>query len=306
MSPTKLLSICICTHNRADDARECLAALVGQVDFDIAEIIVIDSASAPEEQAKLETLRVFYPQLIFIRLEQPGLSIARNAGVAATKGQWVAFLDDDAVPFPDYFSQAVNTLRKMDEKVGLWGGRLKPRWPSATPPAIGLRWQGMLSLIDDDTPEREAEAGLIYGANVFYRADILSRFDPPFDPSLGRIGKCLLSGEETHLHSAIKEMDYLIRFYGKVGAEHKIAPQRLTHAWLKQRAYWDGITLVAVYKARKRPYPQSANPWRQALKIAVLLPKALIHDADKEAYARIWISLGVIRARLLGIPNVSV
>lgn len=294
-----IVSICICTHNRLDDVRECLRALNPQMDPGAAEILVVDSASDPDTQAALADLVAGVAGARLLRLDEPGLSRARNAAVAAATGRWVAFLDDDTVPFADYLASLLAAIRGLPDQVAFFGGRLKPRWPDGVAP-VGSRWSRMLSLRDDEG-ERDTELGLIYGANIVYRKDVLDRLEKPFDPELGRIGKVLLGGEEMKLHFQFSDMGYAPKFFGSIGVEHKVMPERLTMDWVRRRAFWEGITLVALFRKLGKPYPRGANPYWQALKILALTPKALFMDADKDAYIRIWSSIGVLRARLLGI-----
>jgi GT2 family glycosyltransferase len=87
-------TIAICTRDRPDDLRRCLEALRA-LPNDGQEILVIDSASR-----SIETRQVVdeFPQARCIRLERPGLNVARNAALQAARGEIIAFIDDDAVP----------------------------------------------------------------------------------------------------------------------------------------------------------------------------------------------------------------
>ena len=294
-----LVSICMCTHNRFKDAEESLNVLRSQVDPDLCEIVVVDSASNADCKAMLERLVQSLPNARLVRLEQPGIAKARNAAVAAAQGDWVVFVDDDVVPFPDYFESLLSALRRVPDDVAAIGGRLKPRWPEGSL-RVGLRWSRLLSLMDDES-ERDTEPGLIYSGNIAYRKTALDRLEEPFDPTLGRVGNVLLGGEEVRLHFALCEMGYAVKFFGTIGAEHKIPPSRLTVQWLRSRAFWEGITLVVLVQKMRKPYPRGAKVYWQMLKILALTPRALVRDPDKDAYIRIWQSIGVIRARLMPI-----
>jgi glycosyltransferase involved in cell wall biosynthesis len=74
-------------------SRHSLPSAFSQEDVEL-EVVVVDDGSTDETAARLaehddQRLRV-------IRHEQPrGVAAARNAGIAAARGDWVAFLDDD-------------------------------------------------------------------------------------------------------------------------------------------------------------------------------------------------------------------
>jgi glycosyltransferase involved in cell wall biosynthesis len=58
------------------------------------EVIVVDDGSSDETPARL--VEIEDPRLRVVRHERPlGKSAARNAGIAAARGKWIAFLDDD-------------------------------------------------------------------------------------------------------------------------------------------------------------------------------------------------------------------
>jgi glycosyltransferase involved in cell wall biosynthesis len=85
-------SIAICTRERPDDLRECLAALTNLPD-DGQEILVIDNA--PRTDATLNEVERFHG-VRYIREDRPGLDVARNRALREARHEIVAFTDDDA------------------------------------------------------------------------------------------------------------------------------------------------------------------------------------------------------------------
>lgn len=59
-----------------------------------SEVIVVDDASA---DGTPEHVRCTYPQVHVVANVRTGLAAARNTGVAAARGRWIAFMDDDDV-----------------------------------------------------------------------------------------------------------------------------------------------------------------------------------------------------------------
>src|SRR5262249_38807625 len=99
-SPTAkpLVSVIIATHNRATLLPTALDSVYAQKgigeQFDV-EVIVVDDASSDSTS---DIVRQSYPSARYIRLpENRGVSGTRNAGLAASQGAFVAFLDDDDV-----------------------------------------------------------------------------------------------------------------------------------------------------------------------------------------------------------------
>jgi len=74
-------------------ASAALPAALGQEDVDV-EVIVVDDGSSDETPERLAELTD--PRLHVVRhAESRGVAPARNAGIAAARGTWLAFLDDD-------------------------------------------------------------------------------------------------------------------------------------------------------------------------------------------------------------------
>jgi glycosyltransferase involved in cell wall biosynthesis len=96
-----LVSVIIPTHNRASLLPTALDSVYAQKgigeQFDL-EVIVVDDASTDSTPA---IVRQSYPSARYIRLaKNRGVSRARNSGLAASQGRFVAFLDDDDVWLP--------------------------------------------------------------------------------------------------------------------------------------------------------------------------------------------------------------
>jgi glycosyltransferase involved in cell wall biosynthesis len=93
------VTIVIPTRDRWDLlSKTALPAALGQKDVDL-EVIIVDDGSAAEGAIHVDELAD--PRVRVLRHRRSrGVSAARNAGIAAAKAQWIAFLDDDDVWAP--------------------------------------------------------------------------------------------------------------------------------------------------------------------------------------------------------------
>jgi Glycosyl transferase family 2 len=89
-------SVVIPTYNRADLLRETLDSVLRQGGSDF-EVIVVDDGS-PKDLSPV--VAAYEKRVTFLRQENAGPSAARNRGVAAARGEYVAFLDSDDVWLP--------------------------------------------------------------------------------------------------------------------------------------------------------------------------------------------------------------
>jgi len=95
------------TRNRwAMLSRSALPSALGQRGVE-HEVVVVDEGSSDGTADELE--RLGDPRLRVVRHAAPrGVAQARNAGVAAARGDWVAFLDDDDLWAPDKLRRQVD------------------------------------------------------------------------------------------------------------------------------------------------------------------------------------------------------
>ncbi len=300
-----VVTVCICSHNRPRDVGLCLDGLGAQtVPTDRFEVLVIDSASAPEAAAALRQLVAGYARARLLRLEQPGLSLARNLGAAEAGTPYIAYLDDDAVPAPDWLEHVLAALA-AGRPPALLGGRVLPRWEVPLPPWWPVSLRGVLSIVETE------------GRGEYRSADLPSRLEPcganlvvhvatlraagGFCAAIGRRGTALLSDEEVQLAWRLQDAGHSARFDSRIVVYHRIPAARLTPGWLLARLYWQGISAVRTRRLLGRP----ALVWRELprrLAVAALFaPAALLPRASPRLLTCRWrlaYARGFLRAAL--------
>ena len=93
MAQAPVVSVVIPTRNRWAVLQRALLAATSQQGVDL-EVLVVDDGSTDGTPARVEELDDERVRVIR-RRTSGGPGAARNAGIAAAKGQWIAFLDDD-------------------------------------------------------------------------------------------------------------------------------------------------------------------------------------------------------------------
>ncbi len=87
------ISVVVCTRNRTEALRNCLAAIEESV-TEGDEIIVVDNA--PSDNFT-ELVVANLPKVRYIKEPRKGLDIARNTGAMAARNQIIAYTDDDVL-----------------------------------------------------------------------------------------------------------------------------------------------------------------------------------------------------------------
>jgi succinoglycan biosynthesis protein ExoO len=108
-------------HNKAPFIARALMSALEQTS-PVDEIIVVDDASTDGGMAMVEELAANHSGRRFTLLRRaspgPGGYAARNAAVAATNAEWIAFLDADDEWRPDFVATLRALLAEADEDVG--------------------------------------------------------------------------------------------------------------------------------------------------------------------------------------------
>ena len=91
------ISIIILSHNRLDDLRANLPALLSGLGTEM-ELVVVDNASTDGSCEFLDEFREVYPTVkLVLHDSNTGVAIGRNSGFRVATGEYVVSLDDDAV-----------------------------------------------------------------------------------------------------------------------------------------------------------------------------------------------------------------
>src|SRR5713226_5798410 len=147
-APAMKLTIAIPTHNRASTLRHTLASIASlELSGIDAECIVVDNASTDATSSIVEDVSRTAPIAMRRVLEtRRGSSFARNRAVAEARGEFILFIDDDAVAEPRW---AVELIGAMERRaLDAAGGMVLARWGMPPPPWLGPRLYSKLAVHD--------------------------------------------------------------------------------------------------------------------------------------------------------------
>ncbi len=259
-----LLSVCVCTHDRPDYLADCLEGLRHQtVASHLFEVLVIDSASGPLAARRLAHLVGIGANENLLRVDQPGLSRARNAGAGASHADYICYIDDDAIPAPNLVEMALRAITETDPPPALIGGRILPLWEIPLPPWWPARLQGVLSIVEVEGSGEYRSSDLPRGlepcgANFVVHVPTLLAAGG-FPLQAGRTGNSLLSDEEVQLAWRLQDAGHSVRYDSRLVVRHQIQAARMTPGWLLSRMHWQGVSAVLT----RRTLGRSGAVWRE-------------------------------------------
>jgi glycosyltransferase involved in cell wall biosynthesis len=241
-APAMKLTVAIPTHNRASTLRQTLASIASlELSGMDAECIVVDNASTDATSSVVEEMLHAAPTAIRRVLEaRRGSSFARNRAIDEARGEFILFIDDDAVAEPHWALELIGQMerRGLDAACGM----VLAQWGAPPPPWLGPRLYSKLAVHDPASSGNGSweRPGNYFSANAGFRRTAFERFGR-FREDLGVVGSNPMSGEDTELFMRIMARGGKMGFAPRAIVHHLIGPERLTRAYLRRKSFAYGV-----------------------------------------------------------------
>lgn len=285
------ISVAICTYNRADRLPLALEALINQsLPTQNFEIILVDNASTDntkqiciDYQTKLSNLHYIYEPI-------QGLSKARNTALQKARGQYISYLDDDAIPCQHWLAEILKTFQTIKPTpIGI-GGLITPLWEIEEPEWMQPEMEFMFTILDcGNEPHWLKFPKFPYGANMSYQREALCQVGG-FNENLGRVGKSLLSCEEYLLNKTLTKQGGRFYYNPQASVQHWIPKERINPNWVISRSYWQGRSEAVVDrmvgKSLKRQWWDSLRKFLNFKQILALISP----QSKMQITAKVWLS----------------
>ena len=118
MKSREKVSIVIPVYNAEKYLRECINSLINQ-DYENIEIILVDDGSKDSSPNICDEYANKDKRIKVIHKENGGVSSARNAGIDASAGEWITFVDADDMVDNNYVSYLIELAVKNDSSISL-------------------------------------------------------------------------------------------------------------------------------------------------------------------------------------------
>src|ERR1022692_2910808 len=232
--PTVSVIIAAFSMRRWDDLRGAVASVWAQTVPVLEIVVVIDHNPSLLTLARCELPGV----TVIPNGGGHGASGARNTGVAASHGELVAFLDDDAVASPGWLEALL--CHFADTSVVGVGGRLDPLWvnsrPRWFPPefdwTVGASYRGM--------PNRAEPVRNVWSNNMAIRREIFDLVGG-FRDGFGKVGARSRPEDTDLCLRVIEKQGGGIWIYEPAGvAGHRVPMERATVRYFIYRCFNEG------------------------------------------------------------------
>ncbi len=196
------LSVVICTWNRAESLQKTLESIEDSrlpkgTDW---EVLIVDNNSTDATSAVCQSFLQRNPERYRYLLEKrQGKSFALNTAVENTRGDIIAFTDDDVLVGADWLFALLVALDEYD-CVGV-AGRIVPVWNSPKPPWFTADgpYRLMLAIVEYDLGDQTQPCRIEnppYGANLALRKNVFDKYGL-FRTDLGPVAGTTFRGEDS-------------------------------------------------------------------------------------------------------------
>ena len=234
------LSLIIATYNRSASLVRALSSVVRQTaDATLWECIVVNNNSTDDTAARFAEFAEAHKEFALRMVNEPkqGLSNARNCGIAAARGEYIAIIDDDETLEESFVESYIDFFEAFPSAIAA-GGAVVPCYESRRPKWVSRYTEQMIANpLDLDVvvclfPAHRVPAG----GNMAFRRETFDRFGV-FNPLLGRNGKSLAGGEENELFERMRREGEPLYFVPNAAIFHHIPDEKLTDDYFDRLSF---------------------------------------------------------------------
>ena len=249
------------TMERYDDLTELLENIHSQSYHNLETIFVTEKSRELHERLEAHITEKGYPDTRVIFNSGPeGLSQARNIGIKAAKGDIITFLDDDAIPFPEWLSNIVNTFTEDASVIGVTGVA-SPLWRDEALAWFPEEFYWMIGCTAWSHLTEITEVRNLWGANMSFTREALTDGcifnEEEFGSSVANEkGKPGLICDDTELSLRIKQKTkQRLVCNPEIKIWHKVYAYRLNPRFIRRYAYQHAYSKAVI----KHNYGNNGN-----------------------------------------------
>lgn len=272
------LSLIIPTHNRSERLIAALESVMRQ-DLPAAdwECVVVSNNSTDDTATRFGDFAARYPglNLRLVTEDGPGVSFARNRGIAETSAPLLVFIDDDERINPGFLRAYADFFDAHPDAV-VAGGRIIAEYVTGRPAWLSKYTEmPIANPMDFGDAVRPFPAGRVPGGgNMAFRRSAALRYGG-FDPSLGRVGRMLIGGEENDFFERLMRGGETCWYVPGAVMWHIIPPEKLTESYFRRLCYNVGVS-QRLRAGMYRRYPKTllfeSLKWGATLLLSLTMP----------------------------------
>lgn len=238
------LSVVICTYNRYALVREALASLRQQtLSHDVYEVIIVDNGSSDGTYKRIaHDIKQLSDGKLWSAhcLLEPrnGLAYARAAGLNAATGEFIVFIDDDAIASPAFLENLLAAYEQTGADA--IGGRVLLYWEAHRPFWLADDLLHELGYFSPGERLCVLPGSMSFSSCCFsVRRHVLQHASMP-SPLLSKRLHAPAHMESEDLCQRLRQGGYKLWYAPRALVFHRVHAARLQRSFFIGRAYWQG------------------------------------------------------------------
>ena len=215
-----IVSVIIPAYNAAAFIGETLDSVYAQT-FKDFEVVVVNDGS-PDTDELERALERYAAKLRYLKQDNQGAAAARNTGITAARGEFVAFLDADDMWLPTFLEKQLDLLERTPADV-VWADALI----SGDSPLAGRTFMQVQPSFDEVTPEN-----LLSVRVTVLTSTVVARRQPIID--VGLFDATLRRGQDFELWLKLARRGCRFVYQEEVLAHRRIVESSLSGSVISQ------------------------------------------------------------------------
>lgn len=231
------LSIIIISRNRDHLVEKAITSVADRINIlQEYEVVVVDNNSIDDTRKVVLNFRNTSPKIKYVFESIPGVSTAKNSGIKHTKGEYIAFLDDDSIAEKFWVDQIIKHAKKYPDHM-IFGGPYNRystiKIPNWIPSKFGI--------LDNGEEARQLSMGRewLSATNLVIKKEVFTQIGE-FDQRLNMTSSNRIYGEETEFQLRAIKNGINIFYDPSMKVTHLLNPRKLNLFWLLKDSFIRG------------------------------------------------------------------
>lgn len=238
------VTVCICTFRRATLLQRLLQELRRQHTdsrFTYSIVVADNDAARSSESVVAAWRKESSIEVTYCCEPRQNIALARNKALEHATGDYIAFIDDDEFPAPDWLLKMLDTCEHY--RVAGVLGPVRPHFEESPPSWVV---KGRFCERPEHPTGRVMDWEESRTGNLLFRRDIIAGIAEPFDPQFGT------GGEDMDFFRRSGEAGHVFVWCNDAAAYESVPCARLTRTYMLRRALLRGKNILKHSSSRAR------------------------------------------------------
>jgi GT2 family glycosyltransferase len=242
-------TVAICTLNRRLYLERTVHEVLGQlIDFEHGSLLLVDNGCDDTTPEYLDRLTSQNPCCRTLREERRGLYYARCSAIENARGNFLVFIDDDAIPQPGWLQNLLIEITSRAD-IGVVGCAIDPIWEKPKPAWLSRKLLREIPVYDLTSQKEEGSfpsypSGISLALRLNRCSQLYIQSERRSDYPLGRVGThqgvAMWGGEDNDLCEIYLRNGFKAISIRRARVFHNVPAERLTPEWFVRKYSSEG------------------------------------------------------------------